>query len=118
MKGSFRTKKEHDRYAAYLKKRAREDGCPLCQDKETIKGFRYWRIVENTFPYNRIAKIHHMLLPHRHVTENMLTAREKSELQKIKHSYVNREYEFIFESTHRTKSIPAHHHLHLITVKD
>jgi len=58
-----------------------------------------------------------MLIPNRHVSEGNLTKEESQELQDIKGSYINTEYDWIIEPTHKNKSIPGHFHLHLIVGK-
>src|SRR3989344_1004131 len=88
-------------------------GCPLCL-KTPEQTFTHWKIVTNDFPYDKIAKTHHMITPLRHVSEQELSDDEKKELQDIKGGYLNTHYEYIIEPTHKKKSIPAHFHLHLI----
>lgn len=72
----------------------------------------------NAFPYDKIATSHDMVVPLRHVPEAELTPEERKELVEIKHEYVNANYEYILEPTHKKKSIPAHFHLHLVVLKD
>ncbi len=72
----------------------------------------------NAFPYDRIAKTHDMIVPLRHVDEDHLNDEELKELKIIKDNYLHKEYEFIIEATYKVKSIPAHFHLHLLTIKD
>ena len=93
------------------------DTCPLCTE-HAIEKFTYWKIVPNIFPYDKIAKIHHMLIPHRHVREELLTIEEKNELLKLKHSDVLQTYAYVIEAMPHKKSIPEHFHLHLIEPKD
>jgi hypothetical protein len=116
MRTILRTAKTQQRYNAYQKAGGLTNGCGLCE-KQPLKKFKYWRIVENIFPYDRIAKVHHMVIPKRHVPEEKLSGVELKELRKIKESYIHKNYDFIIEATYRMKSIPAHFHLHLITVK-
>ena len=60
-----------------------------------------------------------MLATIRHVDEEVLTSEEVSELKDLKKTYLtNQDYGFILETTHNTKTIPEHLHLHLITPKD
>ncbi len=94
----------------------KDDPCPLCQG-EAIKTFQYWKIMSNLFPYDRIAETHHMILPIRHVTEEYLSEEELDEFLRIKHEYIFEEYEVIIEASGPEKSIPEHHHLHLIITK-
>lgn len=91
--------------------------CVLCS-VPALKNYKHWKIVKNSFPYDRIAKVHDMLLPLRHTNEEELTLEELEELKNIKKEILNSDYEFILEATNKRKSIPAHFHLHLIIVKE
>ncbi len=85
--------------------------------KIPIKEFNHWKIVNNRFPYDLIAKVHHILIPKRHVIEKELTEEEFKEFVYIKESYVSKEgYHWILEAT--GKSFPGHFHVHLITRHD
>lgn len=113
---SLRTQQTENNYREYRKNNPSVD-CSLCE-KPALKTFTYWKIIENTFPYDKIAKIHHMIVPIRHVTEEGLSVDELYELKKLKDTVLNEDYEYIIEATHKTKSIPSHFHLHLIVVKE
>ncbi len=112
---SLRSPETAESYRKYLKS---EPGgsCSLCE-KVPIKEFAFWKIVENSFPYDKISKTHHMLMPTRHVSEDFLSEEERKELRDIKISFVQAEYDWIIESTHKNRSIPEHFHLHLLTAK-
>ena|SRR3989338_3736717 len=118
MKG-VRTKKMYDKYQRYKKTHFKEMACNLCDKTKanTLKIFRYWKIVENLFPWDRIIKVHHMIIPKRHATEDKLNSKEKQELEKLKSGYINKNYGIMAEATDRKKSIPGHFHLHLIVLK-
>jgi len=88
----------------------------MCE-AETIKEFTHWRIIENKYPYDAVAQTHHMLLPTRHCLESELTAEEIKELLEVKLSALDTTYTFIFEALPREKSVPGHHHLHLLKTK-
>jgi diadenosine tetraphosphate (Ap4A) HIT family hydrolase len=113
----FRTKETHELYEEHKKDGHLERGCPLCAT-EAIEQFKYWKIITNKFPYDRVSEVHHMMVPNRHVTEYELTKEEKAELLEIKHAYINDTYIFMLEAMQRHKSIPAHFHLHLIIPKE
>lgn len=117
MRGSLRTKKGDAAYKKYQQAGGLAHGCVLCS-KKALKTFRYWLVVKNAFPYDRIAKKHHMIIPKRHVIEEKLSVAEKKELQKIKRGYIAPRYQFVFEATAIMKSVPAHHHLHLLVIRD
>jgi hypothetical protein len=91
-------------------------GCPLC-DEQSIREFVYWRLIPNSFPYDRIAKKHDMLVTKRHVQEQDLTDDEKAELFHIKQNELD-EYPYIVEAHQKQKSIPHHFHLHFLIPKD
>lgn len=88
----------------------------MCE-KPSIKSFSLWKIVENSFPYDLIAIAHHMLIPARHVIEEDLTKDEIDELKTIKLGYVNNNYDYVIETTHKNRSVPSHFHLHVIIGK-
>jgi hypothetical protein len=113
---SLRTSEGSKKYQEYLQNETSENICPLC-DKESLKDFPFWKLVENSFPYDQIAKIHHMLVSARHVSEEELTGEELEELSMIKKTFINSEYDWIIEPTYKNKSIPGHFHLHLIVGK-
>lgn len=114
---TLRTPEITKRYQLYLKTLPSIGPCILCA-KQTLKEFEHWKIVLNDFPYDRIAKTHHMLIPYRHVQEGGLNEEEFKELRKIKETYVNTEYDWIMEPVPKGKTIPSHFHLHLILGKE
>lgn len=115
--GDLRTKKMNKYYRGLIAKGFLENGCNLCKEK-SVKEFKYWKIIKNRFPWDRIAKTHHMIIPIRHVVESKLTKAELKEFSLLKKSYIEKNYELIAESTKKKKTIPSHFHLHLIVAKD
>ena len=113
---SLRTPEGKKKYQDYLKAVPAGHVCSLC-GKEAVKHFTYWKITENSFPYDLIAKTHHMITSLRHAAEHELSAEELRELKEIRSSYINSEYDYIIEATPKNKSIPDHFHLHLIVGK-
>lgn len=113
----LRTEESQAKYEAYKATGALDEGCVLC-GKETLQPFEHWTVIENIFPYDKIAKTHHMAIPKRHVTELELSEEELKELRTIKETYFHTNYDFIIEATYRMKSIPGHFHIHLIVLKD
>jgi hypothetical protein len=115
---TLRTKKTEDKYERYKKNKKSHALCPLCTDK-ALKSFKYWKILRALFPYNRIAKRHHMIVSIRHVKENKLNQKELMELKNIKKNFINKKggYHYIMEAVQKHKTIPDHFHLHLITLK-
>ncbi len=117
MKFPLRTEKSSIAYEYFKRHHGTGDVCALCR-KSTVVDFTYWRIVANEFPYDRVAKIHHMLIPKRHITETHMTQEELIELFEIKINHVYTTYHTIMEMTLLKKTIPEHFHLHLITFRD
>src|SRR5690349_10650335 len=104
--------------AAYQEaKKTFPPGCPLCR-MEAIKEFKYWKIIVNEYPYDRIATMHHMLVPLRHVVERELTADERQECVDIKLGYIGDTYEKMLEPSRMRHNIHDHYHLHLMNLHD
>ena len=114
---TLRKPETDQRYRKALALMSSKSDCALCA-KKALRAFTHWKIVENSFPYDRIASLHHMILPLRHVQEPDLTSEENAELKKVKNEYINIHYEYILESVPRQQTVPGHFHLHLIDVKD
>ncbi len=117
MPNSFRLPETEKAYDEYKKTHSASGVCWLC-DKPTMQAFMHWRIVDVLFPYDTIAKTHHMLVPMRHIKGNELNEAELAELVGIKDGPLNLAYELIMESLAKRKSVPGHFHLHLIETKD
>lgn len=111
-----RTKKTYIKYKKFKKEKVFINECGLCKEK-LIKEFKYWKIIKNRFPWDRIAKINHIVIPKRHVVYKKLNKKEKKELETIKMGYIEKKYELLAEATNRKKSIPGHFHIHLIILK-
>jgi hypothetical protein len=90
--------------------------CFFCSSK-SLKEYKYWKVVENEFPYDEIASKSHIIAPKRHITEGGLTNKEIKEYKKIKME-AQEDYDVIIENSIKLKSIPMHHHLHLLTLKE
>jgi hypothetical protein len=112
----LRTRKTYNKYVKARVKGILDNGCRLCKIKP-VKEFKYWKIIDNEYPWDLVAKIDHLILPKRHVVYEKLNKTEKKELNLIKETYLEK-YEIIAEATHRKKSIPDHFHQHLIILKD
>jgi diadenosine tetraphosphate (Ap4A) HIT family hydrolase len=115
--GTLRAPETWQKYQDAIANGTLEKGCVLC-DKTPVVEFKFWKIIMNDFPYDRIAEVHHMLVPIRHVTEEGLSKEEHQELLRLKKSELNREYQYLLEATPSTKSIPGHFHIHLIVKKE
>lgn len=115
MSDLLRSQEMAEKYKTYRASGLMETGCALCE-RSAIELFIHWKVVKNHFPYDAIAETHNMLVPLRHVKETELNDDERAELLQIKTSYAQ-QYDYLLEATNRTKSIPAHFHLHLIIGK-
>ncbi len=115
--GELRSKEGQKAYDDYKASGALSAECVLCT-KIPLRSFTHWVILENIFPYDKIAALHHMIVPKRHIIEPEFSKEELDELLQIKESYIHKNYDFVLEATYRKKSIPAHMHYHLVVVKD
>src|SRR5690349_1325706 len=110
---SARTPETEKRYFEHLA-RTPDGVCPLCAD-DALETFTYWKIMKNDFPYDAIASVHHLLVPIRHVGEQELTQEERAELHSITYDVLPFEYGYLRENLGKTRTIPQHFHLHLLT---
>jgi len=110
---SLRTPEGKRRYQEYLSANPATGSCALCE-KVALKEFEYWKIIENSFPYDLIAQTHHMIAPLRHVNEAGLNVEERAGLSSIKADVIDKEYDYVVETTSKNRSIPEHFHLHLL----
>jgi len=113
--GTMRTPETEARYTRE-KQSGRLAERVLCKSP-SLKEFKEWRIIENRFPYDLVAEVHHMLVPKRHASDAELTASEQEEFEAIKEAYVQEVYEFMIEPARKKRSIPDHSHLHLLIAK-
>jgi diadenosine tetraphosphate (Ap4A) HIT family hydrolase len=112
----LRTQKTYDAYMKFIADGFLNDGCNLCK-ASSIKEFKYWKVMDNRFPWSQIAETHHMIIPKRHIVYEELNEKEKKEYDIIKIEYLDKEYDMITEATNKKKTIPTHMHLHLIILK-
>lgn len=115
MKHVFRSDEVFDSYQKFQKDGGLSDGCALCK-KAVIKKFNHWFITVNDFPYDRIAKVHNMIVSIRHINEAGLNDEERAELLEIKQKYLG-DYDFFIEASEKKRSVPTHFHIHLIQTK-
>jgi diadenosine tetraphosphate (Ap4A) HIT family hydrolase len=114
----WRTQETHDAYIAVLNDGHLQKGCPLCTS-ETLVEFTHWRLTGNRFPYDRVAEVHHMIVPKRHTDGEDLSGEEKSELAQLLKTDLNtRGYNYFMQSLPSNMSIPAHLHYHLIKARN
>jgi diadenosine tetraphosphate (Ap4A) HIT family hydrolase len=115
MKNIFRTEKTYQKLHEYYA--TKPEGCFLCQREG--KEFKYWKMVKNIFPYDKIASKHFMLTTKRHVAdEDKLTTGERKELLELKTKILPKtDLMFFLESFPSRRSAKAHYHIHLIKWK-
>ncbi len=116
--GTLRTTEMENKYIEYRKDGHMVHTCNICEKAPLIKDFKYWKIVDVLFPWDRIAKIQHMIVPKRHIVYQELKDEEKKEFDEIKLGYIDQKYDLIAETTNKIKTIPAHFHVHLLIFKD
>lgn len=118
MENTLRTRETQEHYEKVMRERASspQAACPLCF-VESVREFTFWRIVPNAFPYDRIARVHHMAVPKRHAQWADLTADELDEFDRLRKNELDGAYTYFVEASTSFKSIPAHFHMHLITLK-
>ena len=81
--GSLRTPEMDQKYRDFVAGGGLDHECRLCAPTP-LKTFTYWKIIKNNFPYDRIARVHDMLVPIRHTREQELSDAELDELSQIK----------------------------------
>lgn len=115
-----REREDEERYAI-----ARASGmlppCRYCVVQNVVREYAHFLIMENDFPYTRIAKTSHMLSPKRHVSNvEDFTQAERDELHDI-YTRINSgegAYDQIIKNTEKNMTIPGHFHVHLIQFRD
>jgi diadenosine tetraphosphate (Ap4A) HIT family hydrolase len=119
MGSNFLRTEEGNRCYAEHKKAAGPNAAQFSDIQErTIREFEHWYLIENLFPYDKIATVHHLLIPKREVAfgEPMLPG-EEEELLRIKKELAP-EYDAMTENFPRNQSVPGHFHLHLLVYKE
>ncbi|MCA9358443.1 hypothetical protein KC902_04245 [Candidatus Kaiserbacteria bacterium] len=114
----WRTLHTHNAYAEAIESGEYNDPsfCHICEAPSVIE-FEHWRIIQNKFPYDEIARRHDMIVPKVHKKEEDLTAIELQELRELKIGHINDTYQMLMESVPKNKSLPQHFHLHLLQIK-
>ncbi|OGI95613.1 hypothetical protein A2917_03630 [Candidatus Nomurabacteria bacterium RIFCSPLOWO2_01_FULL_42_17] len=114
----LRSLETHQKYLKFIADGNLSHGCNLCKTQPSIKEFVHWRIVPNPFPYDAVAKIHHMILPKRHVMYGELNEEEKMEYESLRWTYVEDNYDFVYQVVIKRQSIPEHFHTSLLVYHD
>lgn len=116
---TLRTSDTEERYAAQrqAKKVKPEGNCLLCRlpEAKEFPHLQFWRIVENEFPYDKIAERSFIFMPKRCVNLwSKLTPQEIDEWDSFRLEMGKYNINFSMWSSPTTQSIPAHYHEHLI----
>lgn len=99
--------------ARYQHAKIKGDTVPL-QEERSIRDFKYWRLIDNRFPYDAAYTTSHMLVPKRVVpTYSKLKWRERRELRKLIDTELTF-YHQVIENMSNTRSVLVIYHLHLV----
>jgi len=110
----LRTEETIKKLEAHQSNTSKEEYNSILHKAPVLKSFKYWNIINNDFPYDNIAEVHHLLVPKRHVDEEGdLESDEYIELLSIKKN-LGTDYDSIIENLPSVRSIQGHYHLHLI----
>lgn len=85
-------------------------------DEESLKDYRFWRIVVNRFPHDKIADVNHMIVCKRKTTIDKLQGFELLELFSIIHEVQNG-YDCVLMNLPSMSSVPDIPHVHLYKLK-
>ncbi len=121
VKKTLRTFKTEGIYMRQMQDRIKNpqnyNTCIFCAKELLIKEFKYWMILKNRFPYDRIYEKSHMLAVKRHAaSEADLTVNEIMELRMIKKDHL-KNYHVLLENVGARISIKDHFHLHILKFK-
>jgi diadenosine tetraphosphate (Ap4A) HIT family hydrolase len=85
----------------------------------SIRDFNYWRIIENMFPYDTIAKTHHMLVPKKQILNWLdMHLEEMDELDNLIMHVLPNDYDMILLNFPKAQSVKDWLHFHLIVVRE
>ena len=95
--------------------------CFMCEIEAmtVITEFIHWRLIENNYPYDAVAEVHHMLVPKAHASfDEGVSEAAKEELGLINAAFEEGgEYDCIMQNYPVGQSQPQHLHYHLLTWK-
>lgn len=80
---------------------------------------RYWAVVENQFPYDKISASHHLLVPLRvFKEESEMSIDELGELHRLKRDWgESRMYDSVMVNLPHNRTVPHLFHYHLLKFK-
>lgn len=108
-------KTESEKIYEEYKKNKYDGVCIFCKREGLIAEFQKWVLIENKFPYDRIAERHELLALKRHVANaNELSKKELEELLWLE-SFL--EYDMMILNKKRCRTLPNHLHFHLLKLK-
>jgi diadenosine tetraphosphate (Ap4A) HIT family hydrolase len=111
-KTTLRSDAMHTKYLTYPK------DPNFMKNAPSIKDYQYWRIIENKFPYDTIAKVHHLLVPRRQVSRyDLMTTQELTEYEGLLLNVLPQDYDMILLNFPKAQSVKDWLHFHLIIVK-
>ena len=106
---TLRTKKTEDIYQKFLAKR--KISCIFCARDLFIREFKYWILLQNKFPYDKIASEHYLLATKRHIQEpEEMNKEERTELYQLQKDL---DYNMFILNKQSDRS-QQHLHFHLI----
>lgn len=116
---ALRTRQTWERYQNTPKHK--EGYCFMCQlaDVVIIKQFEHWYIIENQYPYDTVAEIHHLLVPRDHIAKaERLTPQCTEEAATIMEAIEAEGFYDCFISNFPVgQSQKQHFHIHLVKWK-
>lgn len=118
----LRTEETMNKYVEITKERE-EKGVfynPFSSDSEkVVEDFEHWKIIENDFPYDAVAKTSHMIATKRQIPFDwkLLNQEEIKEFENLRDGYIRENYDVIYENLPKGQTIPGHFHLHLLVLK-
>ena len=121
----FKTELRSDETFFKYMKRMKENKCKTGVNlierigKEPVDEYKYWVIIEDEFPFDKIAKVHHLLIPKRVFMESTdMTKEEKEEMEYLIGNELPKKYDYILNKLDgRSRSFPDHFHIHLLEIK-
>jgi hypothetical protein len=114
----LRTDKTMQEYIDFMKNEIK-DSKDFSNEEKVIKEFDNWIIIENRFPYDAVSSVSHMLITKRKVPFDwsLLNKEELNELSILRDSYINKNYDVLWENLPNGQTIKGRFHLHLLVLK-
>ena len=110
----LRTKKLQEFYLEYKKTAPYE----ALHKEPSIREWQYWRLINNRFPYNKLASAHALVVLKRDCSIFHLTEDELNELWGVILTWADRIYDTSIVNFSSVRSVNHTPHVHLITYLD